>query len=369
MKLYKKIPKGWQPPHCPSPKCLFHNPLIEGFTFKKAGFYDRLLDGKRIQRFTCKLCGRSFSTQTFSTTYWQKRPDLDVQILMKTVGGMANRQIARDLNVAPSTVDRHIERLGRHSLLLHYKFWQYAEPPTEVVVDGFQSFELSQYYPFHHHIAVEKDTDFFIYFTDSELRRSGSMKEEQKKRRAELETLYGVPDPQAVRKDMRQLLEVTLQNQTSATVHSDAHKSYPWAIRKTDCRITHVVTPGKDHRDRHNKLWEVNLTDLLIRHSSANHKRETIAWSKRRASSAYRMAIFMVWRNYGKGRREKDRASPTPAMARGLLDHKMDVQEMLSGRIFRDHIALPERWAEYYDMTVKTRALGKQRGHALTYAR
>ena len=132
-------------------------------------------------------------------------PDLPQQIFMKTVGGMANRQIARDLKVKPGTVDRHLARMGRHSLLFHMRLLLEASAPSEVVVDGFESFELSQYYPLHHHTAVEKCTDFFIYFTDSEIRRKGTMKPEQKERRAELEQLYGRPDPQAIRKDMQHL--------------------------------------------------------------------------------------------------------------------------------------------------------------------
>ena len=168
---------------------------------------------------------------------------------------------------------------------------------------------------------------------------------------------------------MQHLLEVTLKRSLSATVHSDAHKSYPPAIRNVDCRITHIVTSGKDHRDRHNKLWVVNLLDLLIRHSGANHKRETIAWSKRRQASAERMGIFLVWRNYIKGRREKNRGSPTPAMERGMLDRHLTVDDVFSERIFRDHIALPERWAEYYDRKVKTRALERNCEHELSYAR
>ena len=94
---------------------------------------------------------------------------------MKTVGGMANRQIARDLKVAPETINRHIARLGRHCFLFHQEQMKHAPPVKIVVVDGFESFELSQYHPIHHHVAVEKDTDFFVYFTDSELRRKGRM--------------------------------------------------------------------------------------------------------------------------------------------------------------------------------------------------
>jgi transposase-like protein len=358
----------WAPPHCPNPKCCFHSPLESGWTFKRAGFYTRQAHPRRIQRFTCCHCRRHFSTQTFSTTYWQKRPDLDRRIVLKTVGGMANRQIARDLGVAPKTIDERLARLGRHCMLFHQRMMATARPPGEIAVDGFESFELSQYYPFHHHVAVEKQTDFFVYFTDSELRRKGRMRPAQKRRRQKLEAVHGRPDPQAVRKDMTELLDVSLSGLDRATVYSDDHRSYPPALRCVRARITHHVTSSRDYRDRHNPLWEVNLLDLLIRHCGANHKRETIAWSKRRQASAERLAIFLVWRNYMKGRREKERGSPTPAMARGMTDRRLTVDEVLERRIFRDHVVLPPRWTSYYARTVRTRALGPHREHRLSYA-
>jgi hypothetical protein len=298
-----------------------------------------------------------------------KKPNLIKDIFMKTNGCMANRQIARELQVNPGTVDRILARMGRHCFLYHARQMQNTYPPSEIVFDGFVTFEHSQYFPFHQHNAVEKDTDFFIYFTDSEVRRSGSMTHEQKKRRDVLEEKFGRPDSQAVRKDVSHLLQVTLNGQSSAVVHSDAHKSYPRAIRDTNCDIIHVITPGKNHRDKHNKLWVINLLDSLTRHSSSNHKRETIAWSKRRQSSAERMGVFLVWRNYVKVRREKDPRGPTPAMERGMFDHRLTVEEIFSERIFRDHVELPIQWSEYYDRKVVTRALPKNNTHDLVYAR
>ena len=282
---------------------------------------------------------------------------------------MANRQIARELKMNPVTIDRIISRMARHCYLFHTNFMQTMTPAKEIAIDGFVSFENSQYYPFHHHHAVEMDTDFFIYFTDSEVRRSGMMTEKQKARRDHLEGLLGRPDPQAVRKDVTHLLEVTLKRQLYAVVHSDAHQSYPRAIRECHCEISHKVTSSRDHRDRRNSLWSINLLDALIRHSGSNHKRETLAWSKRRQSSADRLVIFLVWRNYIKVRREKNPKGPTPAMAKGMVDHRLTVEEIFSERIFRDHIELPDRWAEYYDRKIVTRSLPRNTTHDLSYAR
>jgi hypothetical protein len=287
---------------------------------------------------------------------------------MKAVGSMANRQIARDLEVSPSTIDRHISRMGRHALLFHQRMLEGVQPPSAIVVDGFESFELSQYFPMHHNLAVEKGTDFLIYFNDSPLRRKGRMTAYQKKRRQELEEQLGVPDPKAIEKDMTELIRETLRGAASAVVYSDDHRAYPRAIKKVDCLIQQVITPGKQHRDKHNKLWAVNLLDLIIRHSSSNHKRETIAWSKRRQSSAERLAILLVWRNYMKGRSEKTRWSPSPAMERGMLERRLKYEDVFGERIFRSHIELPPRWAEYYDREVETRALPVNRRHELSYA-
>ncbi len=367
MVIYKQHGSNFQPPFCPNPNCSFHNELQAGWRYRKTGFFRRQAKPHRIQRFTCFHCRRSFSSQTFNVTYWLRRPDIYPQLLTKTVGCMANRQLARDLGVSPPTVDRQLERLGRHCLLFHTRQMAEAPPIGDMVIDGFVTFERSQNQPFHHHLAIEKDTDFFAYFTDSEVRRSGTMTEAQKRKRAEQERMFGRPDPQAVRKDVRELLKVTIGGQFEVTIYSDDHRAYPQAMLGLAPRIHHRVTSSKDRRDNRNPLWEVNLGDLLIRHCSANHKRETIAWSKRRQASAERLAIFLVWRNYMKGRREKVRGSPTPAMARGMMERPLSVVDILEERILPTIAPLPPRWALYYARMVETRGLTGQRERVRAY--
>ena len=368
MSTPRNTARSYHPPCCPNPDCPYHHTDAEIWPFKRAGFYRRAIPPKRIQRFTCLHCRRSFSRQTFSTTYWQKRPDLDRRIFMKAVGGMALRQIARDIRCSPETVARKVARLGRHCMLLHRAMMESAPAARSIVVDGFETFEWSQYFPFHHNVAVEKETDFFIYFNDSELRRKGRMTDTQRTRRSELERKHGRPDCGAVRKGMADLLDIALAGTDRAVVDSDDHPSYRPAVRQMRKSIEHVVTQGRTHRDRYNRLWEVNLLDLVIRHSSANHKRETIAWSKRRQSSSERLAILLVWRNYMKGRREKQRGSPTPAMARGMLSRRLALDDVLGERMFVGRASLPPRWRDYYWRRVETRALKGQRTHELRYA-
>jgi transposase-like protein len=358
---------GWSPPHCPNPKCIHHNHFDCPWPFRRRGSFTRPSDGVRVPRAECRTCGVTFSTQTFSTTYWLKRPDLLQRIVMRLVGGMCARQIARDVGCSPETVNRLIARLGRHCMLVHMQLWRQAPPQGPLVIDGFESFEFSQYHPIHHHVVVETETGFLPYHTDSELRRKGRMTPAQRERRAAIEARHGRPDPQSIRKDVQHLLEVTLTKTDQAHVHSDDHRSYPPAIRAVPCRIRHTVTSSKVRRTARNPLFPVNELDLLIRHSQANHKRETIAFSKRRQGSAERLSILSVWRNYVKWHREKQ-PGRTPAMKKGLLTRRLSIREILNARLFPGRIALPERWQQYYDRAITTRELAVNRRHELKYA-
>jgi hypothetical protein len=106
----------------------------------------------------------------------------------------------------------------------------------------------------------------------------------------------------------------------------------------------------------------VNLTDLLIRHCSGNHKRETIAFSKTRQNAVERLALFQVWRNYLKSFSEK-KQDASPAMRLGLASRKLSVEDVLSERLFVWKVGLPERLQVYYWRKVKTGPRGASRPH------
>ncbi len=358
---------GWHPPHCPNPNCKYHNEIHPDWSYRKHGFYTRRIKPHRIQRFTCHHCGRYFSTQTFDVTYWLKRPDVLRRLMTKTTGGMANRQIATDLMAGSTTVDRQLSNLGRHCMLFHAQLIQDCEPPDEIAIDGFETYELSQYYPFNFHIAIEPESSFFPHFTDSELRRKGRMTEAQKMRREQLEQLHGRPDPKAVERDVGELLSTVLNGAHKATVRSDLHKAYPRAIRKLDCEVEHKTVSSKTHRDRSNLLWEINRTDRMIRHSQAGHVRETLAWPKRRQGAAERLGVFLVWWNYVRSRWVKH-GCRSPGMIKGITDRLLTVDDVLEKRIFRTKVKLSERWAQYYEAGIVTRALKRCRRHDLKYA-
>lgn len=355
------------PPFCPNPRCRFHrNP--GGWRFRKAGFFERKARPRRVQRYRCSCCRRHFSSQTFHVTYWLKRPDLPRRLFFRLLACSGFRQIARDLDVSPTTVLRQAARLGRHCLLFHEGLRPRGVLREPIAVDGFESFEFSQYTPVHFHTAVGADSHFFYGFTDSELRRKGRMTEAQKRRRAELEATLGRPDPQSIEREMAALLAVVVPLGAEAVLRSDEHPAYPRAMRRlSDRRVRHEVTSSRVPRTAANPLFPVNLLDLLIRHGSANHKRETIAFSKRRQSAAERLALLLVWRNYLKPFSERKRDA-TPAQRLRLVPRRLTLGDLLARRLFPTRIPLPARIARYYWRRVTTRSIPCCHVHRLRYA-
>ena len=354
------------PPFCPHPGCDSHAGA-QPWRFKKKGFYHRAHAPRRVQRYRCQHCRRSFSSQTFSPTYWLKRPDLLHPLFSRLLGCSGLRQIAREFGVAHTTLQRQAERLGRHCLLLHEALRPRGAPREALALDGFRSFEHGQYWPFDLNLLV--GASYYVYgFNDAELRRSGSMTRPQRRKRARLEQRFGRPDPQATRRAVEELVARIVPPGATATLHSDAHAAYAPALRSLrDRAIQHHTTSSRAHRGAHNPLFPVNLADLLLRHCGANHKRETLAFSKRRQGALYRAAIWMVWRNYVKSRSEQRRDSP-PAVALGVTEEALTVRALLRQRHFPWRQGLSGWLARCYFGRIPTRRLAHCRAHQLRYA-
>jgi hypothetical protein len=335
--------------------------------WERFGYYVRKSDGRSVQRFRCDTCRRTFSTQTFSTTYWLKRPDLLQAVFWRLIGCSGFRQIAREFEVSPQTVLGLSARLGRHCLL----YFQGHRPRRileAVAFDSFQSFEYSQDHPTLFHLVTGKGSHFCYGFTESELRRSGRMTEEQKRRRARIDATLGRPDPRATEKDVEAVLRIVVPAAQSLELHSDEHKAYPRALRRIrHLTVEHRTISSRASRTPQNPLFPVNLLDLLIRHGGANHKRETIAFSKRRQGACDRLWIFLVWRNWMKSFSERKRDA-SPAMRLGIAAERLRLNALLEKRLFPAHDPLPERWQTYYRRQTPTRRIPRIAVHRLSYA-
>lgn len=355
------------PPFCPNPACHFHTEP-SAWRYVRDGYHARQIAPHRVQRFRCRHCGRRFSEQTFSTTYWLKRPGLLAGVLHGLLSCSCLRQMGRALEASPQTILTHANRLGRHCLLFHESTRPRGAVAEPLALDGFASFEYSQYYPTSYHVVTGTDSHFFYGFTDSELRRSGRMTRGQKRRRATLEKQFGKPDPRSTQHEVAAVLQILCPAPQRLHLHTDQHAAYPLGLKQLKhLTVTHRTISSRAARTAHNPLFPINLLDLLLRHCSSNHKRETIAFSKRRQMAIWRMWVFVVWRNHMKWFSER-RRQWTPAMRLGLAERRLLAPDILKERLFVSRVGLPLRWQTYYWGTVATRPLPKGRAHRCSYA-
>jgi transposase-like protein len=357
----------WVPPFCPNPGCDSHTESTP-WRFKKKGFYERQARPRRIQRYRCQRCRRNFSSQTFSTTYWLRLPQLLRPLFFRILACSAYRQIAQEFGTSHTTIQHQVERLGRHCLLFHEAL-RPAFPAEPLVLDGFRTVESGRYWPFDMQLVV--GVSHYVYgFNEAELRRSGTMTRQQRRKRERLEERLGRPARQATRQAVAELVARVVPPKHPVAIHSDDHRAYPAAFRRLpDHRLAHKTTSSRAARTARNPLFPVNLADLLLRHTGANHKRKTIAFSKRRQGACYRAAIWAVWRNYVKSTSERRRTAP-PGVKLGLVKERLSVDDVIAQREFPfRHRERLTGWLEQcYFARIPTRAIARCREHELRYA-
>ena len=354
------------PPHCPRTHCAFHR-SSSGWRWSRHGSFTRQAAPQRIPRFRCGHCGHTFSSQTFSTTYWLRRPELLLPVAHGLLACSGYRQIARDKRCRPPTVMRLAARLGRHALLLLWQMRPRRPIEEPLVVDGFESFAYSQYHPLYLNLVV--GASHYCYgFTLSLLRRRGRMTARQKRHRARLEARYGRPDPRAIEHGTATALRLAAPEPQALVVRSDEHSDYPRALsRLRGYTVRHERTPSIEARTAGNPLFPANRLDQSLRHNSANHKRETIAFSKLHQSVLERAAWLIVWQNLSKPFSERH-GGGTPAMRAGLQSRPLSVAELLAERLFPSRVQLPPEWEGYYRGALRTLPVRHQRRHTLKLA-
>jgi hypothetical protein len=148
----------------------------------------------------------------------------------------------------------------------------------------------------------------------------------------------------------------------AARSYIEAGKLHLDAFPNPTQRLKHEPR-GKEAAVRDRAMFPVDLLHKLIRHSSANHKRETIAHGRRVNAIMLRLYGFTVWRNFIKDKSERRPQHRTPAMEVGLLNRFLDWRQVLSRRLFPWRQRLTDMERRLYFMMLETAAVGNNRHH------
>lgn len=279
--------------------------------WKPHGYYHTARDGT-VRRFRCRACGRTFAQSTFLLTYYTKK-NLDFAQIFRSISAAESlASIARNLRCRPDPVQNRLERLGRASLAMHARLSGDLACTEDLVADGFESFERSQYFPCHLNLLVGANSQFLYALTHVTLRRKGRMTGQQKLRRTALERRFLPPRGALVESFARLAKEMPRHwnpsRQPTLVLRTDEHPAYPRALR----RIPELVQAAQAGRFRHerysstlprtlsNPLFPVNYWDRELRKDLAAFRRESTCITRNVGAGLLRGACHLVWHNYRK---------------------------------------------------------------------
>jgi transposase-like protein len=364
-------PSRFHPPFCPWPLCRAH--LGRGKGFHRHGFYRTQRDCRRIPRFLCLDCGRTCGRKTFSTEYYLKRPDLLVTVAAGLTACSAHRQIARSAHCAKTSVTRMAERLGRHAVLFHRRCLESLPGIAEAVVhDHFETFIRRQDHALGVGTAVGSKS-WFVYDVDPAPHRGSGRRPD---RQAAALLVPSRTYVASIRRSFSALLpKVHAPDKLCGIV--DGRVDYRAAVigQALRERVALRVYPNPKRGptgtprsaeaiERDHAMFPVDQLHQLIRHTCADHKRETLAFGRRLESILGRAHLVAVWKNFIKSRSERKLIRRTPAMWLGMTDESWRWERVLSRRLFVSRIELPISARKLYEKRWTPRMPALDRKHA-----
>ncbi len=125
---------------------------------RRAGFFYRTSDRKYVQRYFCRVCGKHFSSATFSICFNQKKRHMNTKVARMLSAVVSMRETARVLKINKKTVHRKLLFLGPKAQKDLVKFNNSLPKAKEVLFDDMETFEHTKCKPVSIGLMVEEGT-------------------------------------------------------------------------------------------------------------------------------------------------------------------------------------------------------------------
>jgi len=327
----------FQPPFCPHDDC----PSRRGrrsFLWIRRGTYPRKCDGRRAQRFFCKICRRSFSGQHFRLDHRLHLPRLHLDLFPLLVAKVTHRQAARTLRVDRKTVAHRLRLLGPHCQDLHALML--ARCPG--LHGTFQLDELETYEedrrlkPLTVPVLIEGKSFFVVHLAVGTLPARGGLRPRDRERKEALEKAEGKrrSESRAVVTECFRVLGRHLQPEVFVDVQTDKKLSYRKILRQAVGKqlAGHQRVSSREPRTPANLLFPINLTLAMLRDGVSRLVRRNWAASKRRARLLDHLWVWVLYRNYIRPRTVRG-GERTPAVTLGVCNRDWQPAELLRWKV------------------------------------
>ncbi len=266
--------------------------------FRKAGFFFRKSDQKKIQRYCCIQCNKSFSSATREVCYRQKKRNLNIPIYHKLCGGFSKRRTALVLRTNRKTIIRKFRFLA--ALSFDFLDQQIKEQNiTEVQFDDMETFEHTKCKPISITIAVDKKTRRILGVECSQMPAKGLLS-----KKARLKYGYRKDERSEARTRLFKKLKTLIRK--DCIFHSDKNPHYSADIKKHFKYHEHktfkgkrgcVVGQGELKRGGFDPIFSLNHTCAMIRDNLKRMSRRTWCTTKKIQDLNNHLALYTIYHN------------------------------------------------------------------------
>jgi hypothetical protein len=281
-----------------------HPPLSENETnphaIIKSGTFLRHSDHVKVQRFYCKTCKRSFSTETQSPYKYQKKRHLNDTVFTLFASCLSQRRMAKVLSVNRKTVVRKFELLGRLCLRdIEAKKHLPKRSIGDIVFDEMETFEHSKMKPLSIALAVEDKTRLILDFKVSSMKAKGLLAKKAKEK-------YGFRKDERKKNLNLMLGKLKELSPRPSLIKSDMCPHYPAPVQKIFPESYHqvfkgrrgcVVGQGELKAGGFDPLFSLNHTAAMLRANVNRLFRRTWNTTKKLECLKYHIAIYVFYHN------------------------------------------------------------------------
>ena len=250
----------------------------------RKGFYLRPSDKKRLQKYLCKACQRTYSEQHFTIDYRLRLRSINQAVYFSLCSGLSQRRCAAQFATRPATIARRLVRFGR-VCQENLETYRKSRPKAGAVqIDEMESFEHTKCKPLTMPIAVEEKTRKILSLRVGSIAAKGHLAAISRKK-------YGFRKCERKRCLKEVLGELKACAGEPLTIKSDESKHYPQLIREYFPKACHkpykgrrgcVVGQGELKRGGFDPIFSLNHSYAMIRDNVKRLSRRTWCTSKRK---------------------------------------------------------------------------------------
>lgn len=320
------------PPRCPQRDCSQHIAPAPKF-YALHGSYHPQCRRAPVPRFRCRVCGRTFSRQTFRHDYCDRRPECNAPLFELLVSGSGLRQAARVLQLDVHAVQRKFHKIARTCRWLHRNFAARLPPDRTYLLDEEETYEKASIRPLTMPVLIDRDSYLVVATAVGPIRRLSSPGTRRRRLQDDGESRTG-PRRDRSRRCVRAVMR-RLRGSTAGRIEllSDEKVSYGQLGREvfgTD--FCHSTTLSTLARGTFNPLFPINLTLAMTRDNCGRLRRRSWLVTEKRRCLQFHLHLFTAYRNYVRRRHNYDQPNETPGFLLGFVPRALRVREVLRWR-------------------------------------